>query len=51
MARLPILALLSLVSAFLLATPAAAQDPNTTFRLAFDKAAKIGSKSKMDSIL
>jgi hypothetical protein len=51
MARLPILALLSLVSAFLLATPAAAQDPNTTFRLAFDKAAKIGSKSKMDSLM
>ena len=51
MARLPILALLALVSTFLLANPAAAQDPNTTFRLDFDKAAKIGSKSKMDSLM
>lgn len=51
MARLPILALLALVSTFLLASPAAAQDPNTTFRLDFDKAAKIGSKSKMDSLM
>ena len=51
MARLQILALLTFVSAFLLASPAAAQDPNTTFRLAFDKAAKIGSRSKMDSLM
>ncbi len=51
MARLPILALFALLCTFLFAAPAVAQDKNTQFRLEFDKAAKIGSKSKMDSLM
>ena len=51
MARLPILALFALLCSFLFAAPAVAQDKNTQFRLEFDKAAKIGSKSKMDSLM
>ncbi|MGD2017603.1 MAG: hypothetical protein PVJ89_05790 [Planctomycetota bacterium] len=51
MARLPILALLSLLVTSLLAAPAGAQDDNTKFRLEFEKAAKVGSKSKMDSLM
>lgn len=51
MARFSLLALFALLTSFLLASPAAAQDKNTLFRLDFDKAAKIGSKSKMDSLM
>ncbi|MDG1049446.1 MAG: hypothetical protein P8R46_04495 [Planctomycetota bacterium] len=51
MARLPILALFLLAASFFIAAPAGAQDETTKFRLEFDKAAKIGSKSKMDSLM
>ena len=51
MARLPLLALALTLVASLLASPASGQDENTKFRLEFEKAAKVGSKSKMDSLM